>query len=130
MAKGLTERQKRFACEYLADKNAENAAARAGYSKKSAYAAGRRLLKKPEVTRLIEDLKNQEKSQKCRVGFDDIVNELKKIGFSEIDYESVKVTEKMKALETISKMLGFDRPEKDEALEDMSAAEGEVFGGD
>mgnify|MGYP000892170392 CR=1 FL=1 len=54
MAK-LTKKQQRFCDEYLIDTNATQAAIRAGYSEKTAYSQGQRLLKKVEVKRYIEE---------------------------------------------------------------------------
>ena len=50
----MTKTQKRFADEYLIDTNATQAAIRAGYSKKSAYSQGQRLLKNDEVKDYID----------------------------------------------------------------------------
>ena len=47
--KGLNVTQRRFCIEYLRDFNATQAAIRAGYSKKTAYAIGEENLKKPEI---------------------------------------------------------------------------------
>lgn len=58
----MTEKQKRFADEYLIDCNATQAAIRAGYSKKTAYSAGQRLLKKVEVKNYIDTLLENVKS--------------------------------------------------------------------
>ena len=51
----MTKTQKRFADEYLIDCNATQAAIRAGYSVRSAYSQGQRLLKKDEVRRYIDE---------------------------------------------------------------------------
>lgn len=53
MAK-MTEKQKRFCDEYLIDLNISQAAIRAGYSKKTAYAIGQENLKKPIIKAYIE----------------------------------------------------------------------------
>ena len=45
----MTDRQERFAQEYVLDLNATKAAKRAGYSEKSAYSQGARMLKNDEV---------------------------------------------------------------------------------
>lgn len=45
----LTPRQQRFVQEYLVDLNATQAAIRAGYSARSAYSTGERLLRNAEV---------------------------------------------------------------------------------
>lgn len=50
----LTEKQKRFAEEYLIDLNATQAAIRAGYSPKTAYSIGEENLRKPEIKTYID----------------------------------------------------------------------------
>ena len=50
----LMARQSRFVEEYLIDLNATAAAKRAGYSEKTAYALGARLLKHPDVAKAID----------------------------------------------------------------------------
>ena len=55
----LTERKRRFVKEYLIDLNATQAAIRAGYSEKTAYSQGQRLLKDVEINGLIQ--KEQQK---------------------------------------------------------------------
>lgn len=53
---GLTEKQRRFCDAYLANGcNATQAAIEAGYSKKTAYSQGQRMLKNVEVSRYIQD---------------------------------------------------------------------------
>lgn len=51
----MTEKQKRFADEYLKDTNMTQAAIRSGYSPKTAYSQGQRLLKKVEVKAYIDE---------------------------------------------------------------------------
>ncbi|MGN1031660.1 MAG: terminase small subunit [Butyricicoccaceae bacterium] len=51
----MTEKQKRFADEYLVDSNATQAAVRAGYSKKTAGSIGQENLKKPEIKSYIDE---------------------------------------------------------------------------
>lgn len=50
----LTEKQKKFANEYLVDFNATQAAIRAGYSEKTAYSIGWENLRKPEISEYIK----------------------------------------------------------------------------
>ena len=52
---GLTNKQSVFIDEYLVDLNATQAALRAGYSKKTAYSQGARLLKDVEIQRIVND---------------------------------------------------------------------------
>lgn len=47
----LTDRQKEFVRQYLVDLNATKAAIRAGYSERTAYSVGQRLLKNVEIQR-------------------------------------------------------------------------------
>lgn len=55
----MNARQEKFAQEWLKDFNATQAAIRAGYSKRTAYSQGQRLLKNVEVDQLIQQLKQQ-----------------------------------------------------------------------
>ena len=52
---GLTDKQKKFADEYLIDCNATQAAIRAGYSKKTAHVIGDENLKKPKIRTYLEE---------------------------------------------------------------------------
>ncbi|HEX3018602.1 MAG TPA: terminase small subunit [Caproicibacter sp.] len=57
----LTAKQERFIDEYLVDLNATQAAIRAGYSEKTAYAIGNENLKKPDIQNVInEKLKSKQ----------------------------------------------------------------------
>lgn len=49
----LTDKQAAFVREYLVDLNATQAAIRAGYSERTAYSVGQRLLKKVEIQRAV-----------------------------------------------------------------------------
>lgn len=51
----MTDKQKRFCEEYLKDTNLTQAAIRSGYSPKTAYSQGQRLLKNVEVKKYIEE---------------------------------------------------------------------------
>ncbi|MDA4845929.1 terminase small subunit [Hoeflea poritis] len=53
--KPLNDKQKLFVTEYLKDMNATQAALRTGYSKKTAYSQGQRLLKNVEIQKAIEE---------------------------------------------------------------------------
>lgn len=52
----LNDKQKRFCEEYLIDFNATQAAKRAGYSDKTAYSQGHRLLKHVEASKYLKEL--------------------------------------------------------------------------
>ena len=52
----LNDRQQLFVTEYVKDMNATKAAERAGYSKRTAYSQGQRLLKNVEIKKAIDEL--------------------------------------------------------------------------
>lgn len=51
----MNERQKRFADEYIISGNATQSAISAGYSEKTAYSQGQRMLKNVEVSKYIKE---------------------------------------------------------------------------
>lgn len=55
----LAPKQRAFVTEYIKDHNATKAAIRAGYSTKTAYSQGNRLLKKAEVKQAIENFEKE-----------------------------------------------------------------------
>ena len=79
----LNEKQRRFAAEYLIDLNATQAATRAGYSKKTAYSQGQRLLKHAEVQEAIQE---GQRARAARTGItqDRVLQELGRVAFSDI----------------------------------------------
>lgn len=60
----LNGRQERFCLEYIIDSNATQAAIRAGYSEKTAYSIGQRLMKHVEVRARVDELLAEIKSSK------------------------------------------------------------------
>lgn len=85
----LTEKQKRFAAEYLVDLNATAAAKRAGYSEKTACEQGSRLLANAKVREEIQ--KRQAKLQgKLECTQERVLEELAAIGFARgTDYAQI-----------------------------------------
>ena len=61
MTKKLTQKQQNFVEQYLFDSNATQAAVRAGYSKRSAYQLGHKLLQKPHVREAVEAARNEQR---------------------------------------------------------------------
>ncbi|MCL9971119.1 terminase small subunit [Anoxybacillus kestanbolensis] len=76
----LTEKQKRFADEYLIDLNATQAAIRAGYSPRSAAEQASRLLKNAKVRAYIDE-RMAELSKRTGVNQERILRELARIAF-------------------------------------------------
>lgn len=76
----LTPKQEKFWQEYLEDFNATEAAIRAGYSKKTAYSQGQRLLKNVEIRhRLAQHRKKME--ERTEVTAERVILEFARIGF-------------------------------------------------
>jgi len=74
----LTAKQKKFCDEYLIDLNATQAAIRAGYSEKTAYAIGVENLRKPQIVDEIE-CKQSEIRNRNAITVDFVVNGIKAI---------------------------------------------------
>jgi len=91
----MTPKQQRFVDYYLSNGfNATDAAKSAGYSEKSAYSQGQRLLKHVEVKKAVEK-KQSNLRKNTKVKAEKIIAELAKIAFSNIkdiaDWESASV---------------------------------------
>ena len=98
----MTPKQETFAIEYLKDKNATQAAIRAGYSKKTAASIAWELLERPDVKQFIGD-KQKEAVEKAEITSEWIVNQCKEIATNVL----AKDSDKLRALELIGKYLGM-----------------------
>jgi len=78
----LNDRQARFVAEYLVDLNATQAAIRAGYSARTAYSAGERLLRNVEVAAAIAEAQAA-RSRRTEVTADRVVLELARVAFGD-----------------------------------------------
>lgn len=117
----MNEKQKRFCDEYLIDCNATQAAIRAGYSEKTAYSQGQRMLKHVEVKAYIDEQLEQlhnEKTADAREVFEYLtavmrgehkeqVLRLAGNGVQEISDINVSAKERLKAAELIGKRYGM-----------------------
>ena len=77
----LLPRRERFVKEYLIDRNATQAAIRSGYSKKTARAIGSRLLTDVDIRARVDEL-IREQERRTLVTADEVILELKRLGFS------------------------------------------------
>lgn len=111
----MTEKQRRFADEYLIDLNATRAY-RAVYPsvKKDASAAqaASRMLRNVKVSEYIQE-RMQERKQRTNISQDRVLDDLAAIAY-ETDREIVSVRERLRALELLGKHLGLFDPRKDE----------------
>lgn len=117
----MTNRQKRFADEYLISLNATQAAIRAGYSEKSAYSQGQRMLKNVEVKAYIDEQLEKIHNEKTadarevleyltavmRGQHTEQVLKLVGEGVQEIENIDVAAKERIKAAELIGKRYGL-----------------------
>ena len=99
----MTAKQQRFCDEYLIDLNATQAAIRSGYSEKTAYSMGQRLLKNVEVQKYIQERK-QDRVERTEITQDMVLKELANIAFSNAaDY--ARVIEKQAMVEVEGNMV-------------------------
>ncbi len=94
----LTEKQKRFCKEYLIDLNATQAAIRAGYSKKTAYSIGQKLLKKAEIQKYIQKLMAK-RSARTEIDADYVLKGIRDI----VEKTTAKDSDKLKGLELLGR---------------------------
>lgn len=106
----LTDKQLLFIQEYMIDLNATQAAIRSGYSEKTAQRIGSENLSKPLIKAEIERLQ-AETSNKLQVTKEALINDL--LTIKDLCLTNPRVTHNsIKAIEVISKMLGFNEKEK------------------
>lgn len=76
----FTPKQQKFIDEYLVDLNATKAAIRAGYSAKTAYQAGSRLLTKVEIQEALRK-KQQKREKKTEITAERVLKQLANMAF-------------------------------------------------
>ena len=86
----LNDKQKLFYKEYLIDSNATQAAIRAGYSKKTAYSQGQRLLKHVEGQKYMKELM-AEKEKHLIADQDEVLKYLTSVLRGESESEEIVV---------------------------------------
>lgn len=57
-----------------------------------------------------------ETAEENQITRNDLIDQLKSIGFVDIDLENIKPSDKIKALEVMAKILGYDKPAPDESV--------------
>lgn len=98
----MTAKQEAFAIEYLKDKNATQAAIRAGYSAKTAASIAWELLERPDIRQFIGE-RQEEARKNASVTVDGIVDQLREIASNVL----AKDSDRIRALELIGKYLGM-----------------------
>lgn len=106
----LNDKQRRFIHEYLIDMNATQAAERSGYSQKTAYSQGQRLLKNVEISSEIKRLQSVQTSTAGKTR-EEIIQNLESV--INLFIVSGKLTgNALKAIEILNKMKGWNEPDK------------------
>lgn len=118
----LTPKQERFVNEYLKDLNATQAAIRAGYSPKTAGSIGHELLKKPEIAAHVKSV-STEATKELEISMEKNLSVLKEIAYS---VKTAPLT-RIKAIEVINKMKGYDAPIKSETSMSVNWQEGRSY---
>ncbi len=98
----MNAKQRAFTVEYMKDKNATQAAIRAGYSEKTARSIGNELLAKPDIKTAIEEL---EKAAQAKAGItiEKIVERINRIA----EDPNTLPRDRLKADELLGKYLGM-----------------------
>ena len=105
----MTPRQQAFVAEYVIHPNGTQAAIRAGYSPRTAVVQGSRLLTNVNVRDAIQERRGA-LAEKFHVTQERLVEEYKLAAFAQVA-DPVTWTEKHKALDSLARILGFDKPE-------------------
>ena len=100
----MTDKQARFVAEYLVDCNATQAAIRAGYSSKTAYSIGQRLMKDPAIQAQIQ-AGMTERQERTELSQDYVIDNLREIVSRCMNAEDFKPYGALKALELLGKHL-------------------------
>lgn len=98
----MNERQKAFAEAYAASANATEAAKAAGYSQRTAYSHGARLLKDDEVVAYIREL--QESSASARIAS---VTQIRAFWSDVLNNPGEKTVDRLRASELLAKSAGM-----------------------
>jgi phage terminase small subunit len=108
MTDELTPKQRLFVNEYLVDLNATQAAIRAGYKEKTAFATGAENLKKPKIAKAIQEAReSREKATKHNADW--IMAQIAKIA----EDEEISPRDRLKALELMGKRYGMWEKQED-----------------
>ncbi len=106
----LTAKQECFVREYLVDRNAAQAAIRAGYSVKNAEKTGRALLRKSRVMALIDRAMDKRAAQ-AGPDQDSVISKLLKV--AELSIDAGQYSPANRALELLGKHIGMFREKVD-----------------
>lgn len=98
----MNAKQRAFVAEYMKDKNATQAAIRAGYSEKTARSIGSENLTKPYIAEAIAELE-KETQEKCGITAEIIVKRINQIA----EDPDTSARDRLKANELLGKHIGM-----------------------
>lgn len=82
-------------------------------------------MKTDKVLARLEELR-QEAAEESKISRKDLIDQVKSIAYVDLNYEAIKPSDKLKALELMARMLGYDKPETksadgmlDQLIEDL-----------
>lgn len=129
----LTDRIEIF-CNELIRTNNQRKAYRAAYPSAKKWkdstvdSKASNFAKTDKVLARLSELRS-EIAEKNKISRNDIVEQLSDIGFADVPLDSIKPSDKIKALEIMAKMLGLDKPEiSREALHKLDEVLGKIEG--
>lgn len=106
----LNEKQKAF-CEYYASTfNATESAKRAGYSERTAYSIGQRLLKNVEVQKYLAELSNKAKTSRIAT-----ITEVLEFFSETMRNKALMPKDRIKAAELLKEAIGESKEENQES---------------
>lgn len=134
----MNKRQERFVLEWLRDMNATKAAIRAGYSERTAYSIGQRLLKNVEIQTAIKEFHEQRQRESVATVLDveeflsetmrgehkeevvTSVGEGKGVFHNEIVRKQVSMKDRIRAAELLGKRFGmFDANQSEDVHDEV-----------
>jgi phage terminase small subunit len=110
----INKKQHKFIDEYLIDLNATKAAERAGYSQKTAYSQGQRLLKHVEISIELKRRMNAQSSDANKTR-EQIIEDLETV-INKYLMAGNLTTNSLKAIDMLNKMKGWYEPDKAEIV--------------
>ena len=112
----MTDKQSAFVEEYLTDLNATQAAIRAGYSPKTAYSIGQRLMKDHDIQEAINSAM-KERSERTALTQDYVISRLMEITERTMSAEDFDPKSAIRALELLGKHQGMFTGKEQETVD-------------
>lgn len=118
----MTEKQKRFCIEYAKSGNATEAAKKAGYSKRTAYSQGQRMLKNVEIKKFLQEVSVQSNRHEIAAAQEVLLFLSDVMRNSDVPWK-----DRLRAAEALAKRQGVDKPagadeEQEKKLDALIAA--------